>query len=127
MRMMRVVVRDWQSGGVIAAVALLCLLLQAFSSSFAMAAISASDDPQFVICRPASPAADIDGKDLPAAHQCCLGMCQLVSTAVEPGDISLGKAFAALSLPALVPDHWSAPPVALLRRLVQPRAPPLSV
>lgn len=108
MRMMRLVAKDGQSGGVLAVLLALCLALQAFAVPFAHA--SPGDPAQLVLCAPGSIHAEPGSDDTHEDGPCCPGICQSAACcAPPPAAPDLGLAWPAFDRP-LAPVLDEAPP-----------------
>jgi hypothetical protein len=123
MRTMRLMVGDRLSGGVIAVLAGVFLVLQSISGSAALTRMAAmSVDPLAVLCAPGGSGGD------EAVHplDCCATLCQTANSSAAlppPEGLALGPA-AAISLDApqgMATERFASQ---LRHGLKQPRAPP---
>lgn len=78
MRAMRLLARDWQSGGLIGCLLAVCLQVQAIAAGLPLGPVG--DGTTFVICTLHSAATLPDGKDGPGDgghnHDCCSAFCR---------------------------------------------------
>jgi len=126
MRMMRLMARDGQSGGVLAVLLTLCLFFQALAAP--IAAAGSGDPALLVLCDPVQSADHHRGDDgTPAQHDCCPGICQAGGCCASPAaQPDLGAAWPERSHPTPA-QPYQAPAVAYIAPgPIQPRAPPAS-
>lgn len=126
MRTMRLMVRDRQSGGLLAALMMLCLAFQAFT---ALPAVAGTLDPAFgVLCLPLHGGSHDKASETDRTsprHDCCPAMCLGGAGVPPPAGPDLGSAYATTVL--AVADIVDAPPAQRIKRgAIRSRAPPAS-